>query len=267
MSSQTVESISRNQLKKLRNLSRKKARYKEREFLIEGERAVKQLIDNGIIKVQGLYFDEEEVLWESSSWSDYVQVYDSQKLSKEVYREITDTDNPQGVVARVTMPAEASTEELIKEPGTVVALDAIQDPGNLGTIIRSATWFGCRGLLVGKGTVDPFNPKVVRSTAGTAGVLPYQTGHLTDLLEAFAHEGWQILALESTEQALPLADVDRTKPTVVVAGNEARGIRPEVKKLTGESIHISAHGRGSDYLDSLNVAITTGITFYELTKD
>jgi tRNA G18 (ribose-2'-O)-methylase SpoU len=85
MSSLTVKPVSRNQLKKLRNLNRKKARYKEREFLIEGERAVSQLIDNDVVKVQGLYFDEEEVLWESPPWSDYSQTYNSRKLNKALY--------------------------------------------------------------------------------------------------------------------------------------------------------------------------------------
>ncbi len=267
MSSLTVKSASRNQLKKLRNLNRKKARYEEREFLIEGERAVEQLLNNGVVKVKGLYFDEEELLWESPPWSDFSQTYDSRKLSRDVYREVTDTDNPQGVVARATMPAEASTDDLTNEPGILVALDAIQDPGNLGTIVRSATWFGCRGMLVGKGTVDPFHPKVARSTAGTTGVLPYQTGDLADLMNEFTNGNWQILALESSDEARPLEDVDRTKPTVVVAGNEAQGIRPEIRKLAGESIKISSRRRGGDYLDSLNVAITVGISLYELTKD
>jgi TrmH family RNA methyltransferase len=165
------------------------------------------------------------------------------------------------------MPAEASTDYLTKEPGIIVALDAIQDPGNLGTIIRSATWFGCRGLLVGKGTVDPFHPKVARSTAGTTGVLPYQMGNLADLMGEFANGDWQILALESSEGARSLGDVDHTMPTVVVAGNEAQGIQPNVRKLAKESIKVSAGRRGDEYLDSLNVAITVGISLYELTKD
>ncbi len=266
MNEGNIQPVSNNQLTKLRNLGRKKGRYKEGEFLLEGQRAIKQVLENGVLKILALYFNTSDQLWQSSPWKGYINRYEARQIEDEVFQEITDTDNPQGVLARIEMSEEASPEDFDKEGKLIIAFDGVQDPGNVGTIIRSATWFGCSGVLVGKGTVDPFHPKVVRSTAGATGILPYQTGSLEQLLPAFSESGWRVLALDPSEEAADIASLELSMPAILVAGNEAHGIRPEVYSQVDAPVKIASKRGGKNYMESINVAVSTGISIYELTK-
>lgn len=194
-----LKSVSNNKLKLLRKLNRKKYRYREQLFLIEGVRSVQQVLENGTVEVRELFFDESQNVWKQSYWENKSNKIQSSAINKTNFKEVSDTLNPQGIIAMCSMPAEIETNKLTKQGGIIIAADAIQDPGNMGTIIRTAAWFGVKGLLAGKGTVDLFHPKVARSSAGSIGMLPFKNVQLKTILPQFEKNGWQVVLLDASE--------------------------------------------------------------------
>lgn len=258
-----MQSISNARLTLLRKLNRKKYREKEHLFVVEGPRAVEQVIRNGKLELLELFFDDSQSLWQQAGWENVLKTHAGSLIESGVFVEISDTDTPQGVLALCKMPPESDAEELMRQKGIVVASDGIQDPGNLGTIIRTAVWFGAAGFLSGSGTVDLFHPKVVRSTAGATGVLKYRNGKLEELLSDFEKEGWQVLLLDGSKGAEEIRKVPPVEKTVMVVGNEANGINPKLFGGHRKAVSISSKS-GDPSVESLNAAIATGIALYAL---
>ena len=253
-----MQTASNNQITLLRKLKQRKHREKEGLFIVEGERAVEQVRDNKLLTIHGIFFDKEKA-------ENYQPRADSFFLDEKVFAEISDTETPQGVLALCRIPDETSLNDLKKETGVIVATDAIQDPGNLGTMVRTAAWFGARAALLGKGTVDLFNPKVVRSTAGATGSLPFITGDLETLLAELEAAGWQTLLLDGNPGAVPLNRVSPHKKTVIVVGNEANGVSPSLMKENRIRTLIPPVGTQKS-VESLNAAIALSIALWNVHK-
>ncbi len=258
-----LKTISNRQLKLLRKLNRKKYREREGLFLIEGPRAVRQVLDNGVLSVEGLFFDESGQLFNEAYWSEAAEEREGVLVSAGDFEEVADTDNPQGVMALCRTPGEAGRDTLASATGLLLATDAIQDPGNLGTIIRTASWFGVRGLLSGRGTVDLFHPKVVRSTAGATGTVPYRNVELEAALDYFEEKGWRVLLLDAGPEAVSLNEIGRDDKTILVVGNEAHGIDDSLPGGRRRAVHIPGQG-GEEGVESLNAAVAAGIALYRL---
>lgn len=262
-----MESISNRQQTLLRKLQKKKYRTKEQLFLVEGERAVEQLIENKIVTVQHLFFDESQQLWNRSGWDTIATEIPSANVNANDFLEVTDTENPQGVLALCEIPPAADLDALSANDGLVVATDRIQDPGNLGTIVRTAAWFGAKGLLLGKGTVDLFNPKVVRSTAGTTGTLPYANVDLDFTLAHFEDAGWQVLLLDASGEAESLRSVQPAARSIIVIGNEANGVDPSLYSGRARTKVKIPSPAETPKVESLNASIALSISLYQLTGD
>lgn len=260
-----MQPISNAKLTLLRKLQQKKYREKEQQFLIEGERAVEQVIENGTLKLRGLFFDESQVTRKQQYWLDAANRFPSFLIEELPFHEITDTENPQGVLALCSMPAEAPLQDLVARKGLVMATDQIQDPGNLGTIIRTAAWFGVQALLSGKGTVDLFHPKVVRATAGATGSLAHRNVELGVVLPRFEEAGWQVLLLDGSKHSKTLREVAVGSQTIVVVGNEAHGVSESLFNENRIRTGIpSATGESS--VESLNAAIAAAIAMYAVSS-
>lgn len=174
-------------------------------------------------------------------------------VSKRVFRDLKDTEHSQGILALVRIP-EFDVAELVK-PGVaplVVVLDAVQDPGNAGTIIRSAEAFGATGVVLLKGSVHPWNPKCLRASAGSLFRLPVVYG-VEDLSPLEGLE-WLGAAGESTD-TIPV--VDFRGPVALFLGNEGAGIRPEWR---GRCRMVRIPTRA---VESLNVAVAASVILYE----
>ncbi len=257
-----LSSASNRQQTLLRKLNRKKYRYKERLFLLEGSRAVEQVLENGSITLRALFFDENQRYWEQTYWKEATNKVDAATLPPDLFREVSDTDTPQGVLALCEMPDEISVDELAAKDGLVIALDGVQDPGNLGTIIRTASWFNVSGIISGKGTVDLFHPKVVRSTAGATGTVPFMNGELSEVFDTLEQRNWQVFLLDAGADAIPLNNVSSIKKAVVTVGNEGHGISDGLFSAGRKRLKIPEGGQKN--VESLNAAVATAITLYEL---
>jgi len=247
--------VSARQLTAWRKLGRKRTRQQTGQFLAEGERCVEQILTNGRIAVEMILL-ADDARWEPPAGVQSV------RMSGRELETIADTENTQGVVAVCRTPEMASMEDFLSGTGVVVATDAIQDPGNLGTMVRSAVWFGAAGLLCGKGTVDLYHPKVVRSTAGATGCLAVRFGELDPVLEQMERAGWQVFLLDAGPGAVSIRSVEVPDRVVLVVGNEGGGMDPDLKKKGRRRVMIEANG---DLLESLNAAVALSVALYAVT--
>ncbi|MFU8812927.1 MAG: TrmH family RNA methyltransferase [Balneolaceae bacterium] len=252
-----MKKVSNNQIKLWKKLLQGKHRRREGLFIAEGERCVEQIVRHGAIEVEAL------VVSEGFAVPDLLKETEILEADTARFASLSDTVTPQGIIAICRIPAPSTLQQLVEAEGLVVATDAIQDPGNLGTIIRTAAWFGVRGLLLGHGTVDPFHPKVVRSTAGATGTLPICSGQLNEMLHEAAELGADITLLDGGPGSEPIAEGRPAKRRVLVVGNEANGISEEI--ASAHPHHVRIPGR-SGHVESLNAALAAGIGMYHYTQ-
>jgi TrmH family RNA methyltransferase len=173
-------------------------------------------------------------------------------------RRISDTESPQGIFAVCSIPPPTSAYG-----NAILALDGVQDPGNVGTLLRTAAWFGVRTVLLGEGCADPHNPKVVRATQGAIFTLNLiERVQLQRELGELRKQGYASNATVLDDSAEELAGVAPAPKSVIVLGNEAHGIRDEVRDSCDRRVYIPRLGEG----ESLNVAATGAILLYHFTR-
>ncbi|MEX0660758.1 MAG: RNA methyltransferase [Balneolaceae bacterium] len=252
----TLKKPSNQQVKNWKKLLMGKYRKREGLFLAEGVRCVEQILENGIIQV------DELLLEKGTNEIDYLQRFDVPiyELESEDFLSISDTENSQGVIAVCQTPFKVNLDELVLSEGVIVATDAIQDPGNLGTMIRTASWFDVSGFIFGTGTVDSFHPKVVRSTAGATGRLAYQSGDLSKMINEFEEHGWDVVLMDGGEGSISLKEVEPARRTLIVVGNEGSGISGKLFTSTRKKVRIDGK---SEAVESLNAAVALGIGLFQ----
>jgi TrmH family RNA methyltransferase len=184
------------------------------------------------------------------------------ELKEGVLEKVGTTRTPQPVLAVVSTP-ETDSAALARDGLVVVAL-AVSDPGNLGTMVRSAEAAGAAAILLGPGSVDAYNPKVVRASAGAIFGIPVVDAEsegwsAVDALDALGELGRQRLGAVSTHQGVAHTDADFTRPTAVVLGNEAHGIDAAVDGHLDGHVHIAMAGSA----ESLNVAMAATVLCFE----
>ncbi len=245
-------------------LLRQKAskRRQSQSFLIEGERLV---LDTPEEYIEKIYLTRK-------AWERIGETLRSRRLegrtvlfSEEAMEKAADTKAPQGVLAVARQP-QYTMEEIVQSRGTkpplFLLLEDIQDPGNLGTMFRSAEAAGVNGIIMSKGTADVFNPKVVRSTMSALFRMPFV--YVPDLTEAM--KGLQkcgiALYAASLEGSVPYTEADLRQAAGILIGNEGNGLTAPVQALADGRIRIPMAGR----IESLNAAISAGILMYEAAR-
>jgi TrmH family RNA methyltransferase len=176
---------------------------------------------------------------------------------------LADTEHPQGVVA-VIEPRAWSLADVATPPGAVLlVLDAVQDPGNVGTMLRTALGLGASGVVALKGTAELTNPKVLRGSMGAALRLPAVSADARELLAWAADRGVECWV--ATAEGAPLERARRAgrAPLALVVGNEGAGVGPELSAAATRRVAIPLVGA----VESLNVAVAAGILLYEVTRD
>ncbi|MBZ5631123.1 MAG: RNA methyltransferase [Acidobacteriia bacterium] len=182
-------------------------------------------------------------------------------LPDDVFQSVVATDTPQGVAALVRLKVHKLDDLLAAPEPLIVAAAGVQDPGNLGTIIRSAEAFGAAGLLVGAGTVSPYNPKVVRASAGSLFRLPVVGAEFPAVLAALRDRGLKLLAT-SSHKGMAVDEADLTGGVVVLIGNEGAGLPKEIMRQVDGQVSIP-HAPG---VESLNAGMAASIVLYEASR-
>lgn len=257
---QIISSKDNEFIKHVKKLKDKKYRDINQEFVIEGIKLIREAIEENADIKQIIICDNclnsdvipKELMYE-------IAKYECVYVTEKIFRTITDVNTPQGLLAII---GRNSTEnEINYNQDIIVALDDIQDPGNLGTILRTVDSIGLNQILVSKGTADCYNPKVVRSTMGAIfRVKIIECDNLEKTLqEARNHQYKVIVTSLQTENSV--YDIKYNKK-VVVMGNEANGVSAEIQNLADEKIKIPMLGK----TESLNASVATGIVLYEYVR-
>lgn len=256
--------LSNQQLKELRRLQDKKYRRKTQLFLIEGLRLCEEAVNANVVIRMIIFCDEQMNHRRMTKLLRTVEARNVTILFAEVKQlsALTSTETPQGVVAVVEHLNPRPFRQTLPEQKLALALDGLADPGNLGAILRSASWFGIKSVYLNSGCVDVYNPKVVRSTMGAIFHLDlYENMDLLELLKVAREFGFRCIAT-FPQVGEPLNSVLSTQKDLVIIGSEAHGIAKSVTAQIDVGITIPLWGRG----DSLNASVATGIVLYELTK-
>lgn len=246
--------LSENHRKQIVALQRKKGRTQQGRALIEGWRAVEAAIDGGAPLVEILvtqpFMDHKAFLHIIEETG--LPIY---RMSERDARRVASVENAQGIVAIVDI-REPAVETLFSQQ-RVLVLDGVQDPGNVGTLIRTAAWFGIGGILCGPNTADLYNPKVVRaSMGGLWDVHVVRTSDARSMLQVFKDRNFHLYGADL--EGTGVAEWKPASPGVLVVGSEAHGISAEVAALLDETVVIGgAESRRAT--ESLNAAVAAGI--------
>lgn len=250
------DQLSKNQITTYRKLAQRKYREKYGLYLAEGLRTVSQLILSDSVSVECIILlDGTPITADFSSKTLFF-------TDKATFVSLSDTEQSQGVLAVCKMASEIQVEELmLKKAGFILALDGLQDPGNLGTIIRTSAWFGASGLLLGSGTVDYYNPKVVRSTAGGLEVVPHVGCSLEEVLPEFESNGWEVALLDLGDDAETMQEWNPGQKVILVVGNEGAGVSDRLRAQGHRKVFIDGH---SDQVESLNAGVAAAIGLFKI---
>lgn len=254
-----IESMNNPQVKRIGKLKKSsRFRRQERGFIAEGFKMAAEGLEHGL--VQTLYVAESARKEYFLKLSHTIGEEDIEWVSDAVFRQISDTAAPQGVLAVIRMPEYDRGKILSEERATLVCLEDIQDPGNLGTIMRTAEGAGMGGVVLSKGCVDLFNPKVVRSTMGALYRMPYYiTEDMSTEVEYLQSQGFQIAAAR-LDAELDYTHADYRGKTGLLIGNEARGLCPGTAEKADVGVKIPMEGQ----LESLNAAVSAALLMYEV---
>ena len=246
--------ISKSKLKYIQSLGHKKFRDETGEFLVEGPKMVGEILKEGLLQITALYALQDwitanSILLQQLSPEVAVTVTDDISLAK-----ISQLSTPNKVVAVVTQ------QPLLKAVDTQqlsLVLDTIQDPGNLGTIIRIADWFGIKQLICSHECADRYNPKVVQSTMGSIARVGFYYTDLPTFLPAQQDTRIYAAALDG----MAVHKLGKLSAGFLVIGNESKGISPQVMDLVNVRVTIPRIGMA----ESLNAAVATGIILSHVT--
>ena len=228
---------------------------------VEGVRMIEEAIRSGL-RFQAIFFSEAGSGQATRLLPQIGSQVEILLLPDEVFVSAVSTESPQGVAALVKLRPH-KFEELLESASDslLVVVGGIQDPGNLGTIIRSAEAFGARAVLLGEKTVSHFNPKAVRGSAGSIFREPLLRVKLAESITALKQQGVRVLAT-SSHKGKPLQEADFTGAAMMVVGNEGAGVPAEILSMANELVTIPHSPR----VESLNAGIAASILLYEAAR-
>lgn len=256
-----IESKENKKIKYIRALNLKKHRQHNKQYYIEGIKLINEALR---IKAKIQYILINEIATANKDICNIVSICDNNNIEyfivkHNIFKELSSTINSQGIIAVVKMN-QYNVEEIIKNNNMIVYCDRIQDPGNLGTIIRTTEAFGPGAVLLSSGCVDPYNPKVVRATAGSLLRIP-----VLDCSEQFLlslkQNGFQVISTVVNANK-SFGDIEKLNKVCLIIGNEGQGVSKSIRELSDLCIKINMTGN----TESLNASIAAGICIYEISK-
>jgi len=239
-----MNTISNKDIKLLRSLSQKKFRDEYGMFTVEGEKLVAEALR-----------------------SDYevVDLFRRDEIGEEQMARISSLSTPSPVLALVRKPEDKSFDPSVLNPDFLgLALDDVSDPGNMGTIIRIADWFGVDMIFVSENSVDYYNPKVVQSTMGAIFRRKIIRCKLAEVCNAFTTKGLKIFGTFLDGDDIYAKDL--AKAGLVIMGNESRGVSEELAAMVTDRLYIPPYPPDACTSESLNVAVATAVTIAEFRR-
>lgn len=228
----------------------RKERDRSGEFIIEGFHLIEEALKSNVDILNLIIREDVEI---PSHWNlDQLFIVE---VTQQVAAEFSETEHSQGIFAHVKKP---SMQDLEQASWTkLLLIDAVQDPGNVGTMIRTADAAGIDAVILGKGTADPYNPKTVRSTQGSIFHIPVITGDLTEWIDISKEKGIPVYGT-ALQNAVLYHEVKKEGKFALIMGNEGAGIHEDLLAKTDKYVIIPILGQA----ESLNVAVATGIVLY-----
>jgi RNA methyltransferase, TrmH family len=228
---------------------------------IEGLRMVEEAIRSGL-RFHAVFFRESASNLVERLMPQIGAQVETVVLPDKLFSSVVPSESPQGVAALVRL-RRRSLDEVVEriQTGPLVGVSGLQDPGNLGTILRSAEAFGAAAVLLGEGTVSPFNPKVVRGSAGSIFRMPILQAKMADLLTHLRERGVRLIAT-SSHKGIPLSQANLTGPLAVLIGGEGAGVPRDLLAQVDETVAIPHTGQ----VESLNAGVAASIVLYEIQR-
>ncbi len=253
-----IESSSNKIYKEVKALKTKHTRDKTNLFFAEGERLVKSIPKT---------INKKYCIFSENASQEFINGFNTQGFpvyifSQKLFKSISDTVSPQGVMCICEKFSCSFNDVLSKKPQLIIACECVSDPGNLGTIIRTADAAGASGIILSQGCADIFNPKVLRSAMGSVFNLPiFTNAELKQIIKKLKQSGIQTLAAHLKGGVTPYA-VNLKKPTAILIGNEANGLTEETASAADILVKIPIAGGA----ESLNASVACGILIYETVR-
>jgi RNA methyltransferase, TrmH family len=249
--------ITKNELKHIRSLSQKKIRHSEQKFVVEGWRAVKEVLNSSskveIVGVLSRYLQDPDYRGILNQLEDHGAVI--REVTEVELDALAETVHAQGIVAVFPQKHQTLDDDVLRKATVVVIADSVSDPGNLGSIIRSCDWFNVDVLILGKGCVELYNEKVVRSTVGSIFHLPIVEGsELPSVVRSLKQNGFSVAAL-SGDGKRSYDELPSSRKVAIILGSEAHGLSGEVRAFADDVVRIPKYGKA----ESLNVGVACGI--------
>ena len=239
--------LSNNEIKSVKALSSKKFRDESGLFVVEGEKLVNEAL---------------------ASRFEVTAVYRKDEIGEETMARISQLSTPPPALAVVRKPADIGDGPSDPGPGLYLALDSIRDPGNLGTILRIADWFGVKSVLASRDTVELFNPKVVQATMGAIFRVDCHYIDIENFARAVLKCGGKVYGtfLDGSDIYSRELDPGLERPSVIVIGNEANGISEGMAALVSDRLYIPPYPADDPGSESLNAAVATAVTVAEFRR-
>lgn len=253
-------------IKLVKSLYQKKYREKENKFLLEGFKTIKSAVDSGA-RYDALFSTREVYQRYKEEFEAYSKQFEAENyiVSSSLFKEIAGTETPQGMLAVMNMPKKLYANDLLSqlkyENDNILILDRIQDPGNMGTIIRTADAAGIRKIVLIRGCVDIYNDKVVRSTMGSIFSCEFYDIDNTLEMIGFLKESKYTIVASALENSIPYTqeEVFGTKSCLII-GNEGNGVESSLLESSDYIVKIPILGNA----ESLNAAVAAGILMYKM---
>jgi RNA methyltransferase, TrmH family len=246
-----IESIQNSLVKHWKKLVlTRKERDKSKEFLVEGLHLVEEALKSENTVLSLIVREGVEL---PANWN--IKNVEMVEVNQAVAKEIAETEQSQGVFAYCRQPE--YDEEMYSSWTKLLLIDSVQDPGNVGTMIRTADAAGMDAVILGQGSADPYNPKTVRAAQGSNFNIPVVRGDLVHWVQNLKAEGIRVLGT-GFNNASYYTDVEIDSKFALIVGNEGSGVSPELLALADKVVKIPLYGKA----ESLNVAVATGILLY-----
>jgi len=250
---ETITSVQNSRVKSWQKLQTKKGRQASKTYLLDGWHLVQEAIQHEG-KLHAIMATPEQLAEHQEALPLGVPVFE---ITTDIAKKLSDLVTPQGIFAEVSLPT-ATREPRFIHDGAWLFLDAIQDPGNIGTMVRTADAAGFAGVVFGNGSVDPYSPKALRAMQGSQFHMTLTTGDLQDWTAAFTQNDINVYGTQLDPEAADLFTIPAQSQFALIMGNEGQGRAADLAKMPTKKPYIPLTGDA----ESLSVAVAAGIAMF-----